>query len=240
MKVFIVGATGATGKLVVQQLLEAGHGVKAVVRSTEKLKTLEDKFPELMQIQGNVLAMNDHELQEHLSDCDAVVSCLGHNISFKGMYGAPRKLVRDSAQKIIGVLEKGASEKHIKFVLMNTNGNPNRDLNEKYPMKERVIMNLLYVLLPPHADNIQAAEYLRKKVGKDHPKVEWVAVRPDTLTDESEVTEYEIHALSKDGAIFSENRVSRINTANFISRLVQEEDLWNSWKGSFPYIRNAN
>src|SRR5450631_707305 len=37
MKVLILGATGATGRLVVDQALLAGHSVRALVRSPEKL-----------------------------------------------------------------------------------------------------------------------------------------------------------------------------------------------------------
>lgn len=238
MNVFIIGATGATGKLVVQQVLEAGHGVKAVVRSPEKLKALEEAHPAFTQIKGNVLDMEQEELKKHLEQCEAVVCCLGHNISFQGMYGKPRKLVRDSVKKIVHGIEQIAPEKLFKFVLMNTNGNANRDLNETYPLKERIILNLLYLLLPPHTDNIQAAEYLRTTVGKNNSNVEWAVVRPDTLIDEQEVTEYEIDPLSKDGAIFSENRASRINVANFMAQLVLNDTLWDQWKGRLPYIKN--
>ena len=36
MKILIVGATGATGKLLVDQLLENGHEVKAFARNEKK------------------------------------------------------------------------------------------------------------------------------------------------------------------------------------------------------------
>ena len=47
---------------------------------------------------------------------------------------------------------------------MNTTGNASKDENEVYPLKERIIMNALYVLLPPHTDNIQAGEFFRKVI----------------------------------------------------------------------------
>ncbi len=37
MNVLIVGATGATGRLLTEELLNRGHHVKVVVRSAEKL-----------------------------------------------------------------------------------------------------------------------------------------------------------------------------------------------------------
>ncbi|MEZ4556069.1 MAG: NAD(P)H-binding protein [Caldilineaceae bacterium] len=39
MNILIVGASGATGRLLVQQLLEQGHSVKAVVRADRLCRT---------------------------------------------------------------------------------------------------------------------------------------------------------------------------------------------------------
>ena len=111
MGVLIVGATGVPGKFIVQQLLEAGKKVKAVVRSTHKLQDLADQYPNLVQIEGTVLAMSDQELQGHLEDCEAVISCLGHNLTFKGIYGKPGRLVRDTARKVVKAVEALGPEK---------------------------------------------------------------------------------------------------------------------------------
>ncbi len=75
MKVLIVGATGATGRLLVEQLLEEGHTVKALVRSKEKLKALEERYENLVQIQGTALEIESEELATLLEDCEAVCSC---------------------------------------------------------------------------------------------------------------------------------------------------------------------
>jgi uncharacterized protein YbjT (DUF2867 family) len=37
MKILVVGATGATSRLLVEQLLDRGHHVRAVVRDSAKL-----------------------------------------------------------------------------------------------------------------------------------------------------------------------------------------------------------
>ncbi len=77
-----------------------------------------------------------------------------------------------------------------RFVLMNTAGNRNRDLAEPASLAERCVVGLVRLLLPPHADNEQAADYLRTVIGQDDPAVEWAVVRPDTLIDEDAVTAY--------------------------------------------------
>ena len=37
----------------------------------------------------------------------------------------------------------------------------------------------------------KAADYLRTEIGQDHRSIEWVSVRPDSLINEEEVTDYE-------------------------------------------------
>ena len=52
---------------------------------------------------------------------------------------------------------------------MNTTGNRNRDLNEPISLAQKCVIGLLRLLLPPHADNEDAADYLRTKIGQnDH------------------------------------------------------------------------
>ncbi len=239
MTILVVGATGATGRLLVKQLLDEGHSVKAVVRSKEKLSELEETYPRLIQIKGTVLAMSDVELADILEDCDSVCSCLGHNLSFKGMYGKPRRLVRDSLMKLCSAIEANRPENPVKFILMNTNGNTNRDLEEHYALKERFILKLLEILLPPHTDNIEAAEYLRTQIGNQHPNIEWVAVRPDSLIDEETVTPYTLEPSPVRGVIFDSGKTSRINIANFMARLCYDPGLFEQWKGQMPVIYNA-
>ncbi|MFY0685159.1 MAG: SDR family oxidoreductase [Balneola sp.] len=238
MTILIVGATGATGSLLVKQLLDEGHSVKVMVRSKEKLSELEKAYPNLIQIRGTVLEMSSTELADILKECDAVCSCLGHNLTFKGMFGKPRKLVTDSIKKICNAVDYNKPSKPVKVVLMNTNGNTNRDLNEKYSFKDRLVISIIRVLIPPHSDNEQAADYLRSEIGQDHSSVEWVAVRPDNLIDEEKVTEYSVNPSPVRGVIFDSGKTSRINVANFMARLAYSDFLWKKWKGQMPVINN--
>lgn len=237
-RVLVVGASGATGKLLVQQLLQQDIKVVAIVRATSTLSQANDTQPNLDLIRANISDMSEDVLASHLEGCDAVLSCLGHNLTFKGMFGKPRLLVTDTIEKISRTLESNNSDKQVKIILMNTTGNSNRDIPEQPPLSQRCVVSLLRLLLPPHVDNEKATDFLRIHVGQTHKCIEWVAVRPDGLTDEDNVTEYDIHPSPIRNPIFDAGQTSRINVANFMSNLVINSDLWDTWKGKMPVIYN--
>lgn len=239
MKILVAGATGATGRLLVEELLSRGQHVIALVRSPEKLPEPLTNHKQLSIVKATVLDLGEEELRVLLKDCDAVVSCLGHNLNFKGMYGQPRKLVRDSTIKVCQAILGNNSGNPNRFVLMNTAGNRNRDRNEKVSFGQKIIVGLIRMLLPPHADNEQAAEYLRGSVGQDNPKIQWAAVRPDSLIDEDHPGIFQVHPSPTRSAIFNPGKTSRINVARFMADLITDENTWEKWKGQMPVIYNV-
>lgn len=174
----------------------------------------------------------------YLRDCDAAVSCLGHNLTLKGIFGPPRKLVAETCEKICRAAGTGESGRVFRFVLMNTAGNRNRDNREKISVPEKLVLALIRLLIPPQSDNEGAAEYLRKTVGPASGNLEWVAVRPDSLVNQDSVTPYSLHPSPLRSAIFDPGRTSRINVAHFMASLLVEDDLWQTWKGTMPVIYN--
>jgi len=238
MTTIVVGATGATGQLLVEQLLDRGQKVKAVVRSSDKVPKAVREHPNLSIIQANILELTDDEMAEHVRGCSAVASCLGHNLTFKGIFGRPRRLVTDATRRLCDAIKAIPSERPSKFVLMNTTGNRNRDLDEPISFAQRCVIGLLRTCLPPHADNEEAADYLRTKIGQNDDAVEWVTVRPDGLIDQDAVTEYELHASPTRSAIFDAGKTSRINVGHFMADLIADPEVWHEWKGRMPVIFN--
>lgn len=236
MTILVVGASGATGRHLIEQLLIQGHNVKAVVRSPERVPDSWKSNARLKIITASLLELSAKEMQELTLDCDSVASCLGHNLNWKGIYGQPRKLVTDAASRLCSAIEANKPESPIKYVLMNTTGNRNRDLNEPISFAQKCVIGLLRLLLPPHVDNEKAADYLRTQVGQNNQFIEWVAVRPDGLMDEGEVSDYEIHPSPIRSAIFNAGKVSRINVGHFMASLISDGNLWNKWKGQMPVI----
>jgi hypothetical protein len=239
MTILVVGATGATGQLLVEQLLNRGQNVKVIVRFPEKLPKFTRNNDQLSVISASLLELSDSEMIKYTNKCNAVVSCLGHNLNWKGIYGQPHKLVSDATHRLCNAIKANNSGKPTKYILMNTTGNSNRDLNEPSSFGEKCVIGLIRLLLPPHVDNEMAADYLRTNIGQKDPMVEWVAVRPDNLVNEEIVTKYQVYPSPIRSAIFNAGQTSRINVSHFMADLITEENVWNKWKGQMPVIYNV-
>ena len=238
MTTLVVGATGATGRHLVDQLLISGQKVKVIVRPGSNVPDHWKNNKDITIMTADLLKIPVADLASFSADCDAYASCLGHTPSFKGIYGHPRKLVTDSVKLMTEAISLKKPNKPVKFVLMNTVANWNRDLNEPINYKEKAIIGFLRLVLPPHPDNEKAADFLRVNIGQNNPIIEWVAVRPDSLVNESEVTEYDIHPSPIRSALFNPGKISRINVGNFMANLITDDVLWQKWKGQMPVIYN--
>ena len=240
MTTLVVGASGATGRLLVQQLLARGEHVRIIVRSTDKLSDEITGHDNLFVIRASVLDLSGDELAQCVSGCGAVASCLGHNMSFRGLFGPPRRLVTDATRRLCSAIKASKPRKPVKFVLMNTAGNRNRDTDEQISLAEKCVIGLLRLLLPPHADNENAADYLRTEIGQNDGVIQWVAVRPDTLVDGTEATKFEVHPSPTGSAIFDAGKTSRINVGRFMADLICDDNVWDEWKGTMPVIYNKD
>lgn len=238
MTTLVVGASGATGKQLVEQLLNMGQKVKVIVRPTGIITDTWNNNDKISIIKANISEISVDDMMNYLIDCQSVASCLGHNITLKGIFGKPRKLVTDAVKLICMAIQNNSPEKPIKFVLMNTTGNRNRDLNEHISIGEKLVMGLIRLLVPPQSDNEKATDFLRVNIAQKNKLIDWVAIRPDTLINEDIVTEYKLYASPIRSALSNPGKTSRINVGNFMSRLIVENDLWNKWKGQMPVIYN--
>jgi NAD(P)H-binding len=182
----VVGATGATGRHVVRQLLEQQHeprvgstaGVAMViclVRSrTDLLQALEyTTCPAgLVIYEGTVLELSDEKLQPLIENVDAIVCCLGHTFSVAGIWGSPRRLVTDSIARLVQAIQQQRRRAEelgltktkttmIKVLLMSSDGVyiPHMD-DPSTSWSGQFAFCLLRCFLPPHADNEAAAAYL--------------------------------------------------------------------------------
>jgi len=238
MKVLLLGASGATGRLVLKQLLDKQIETKIVIRALSGISESHQNNKLLESIVGNISEFSQDEYSKLVADCDTVISCLGHNISFKGIFGKPRKLVTNCIKNICNSILKTKTD-ITKLILMSTTAYRNTQVKENYGVWDRAVLSSLYYLLPPHKDNVEAGLYLVNTIGVDKPKIEWVMVRPDWLIDEENESEYKIHQSPNRSSIFDPGKASRINVSAFMIKLLLDEKFWNEWRYKLPVLYNT-
>jgi len=87
-------------------------------------------------------------------------------MDFNGMFGDPKRLCTDATRRLCNAIEKNNPPEPARFILMNTVGVQNPDLEEKRTLYEQGLLFLLRYCLPPHRDNETAAEVLYRNIGK--------------------------------------------------------------------------
>lgn len=109
MKILLLGATGRTGKLVIEEAIRRGHKISAIARIPEKLKDY--------QIDITKGTPYDFEtLEKALSGCEAVINTL--NISRKsdnpwaGLV-SPRDLISKSATNCVTAMMKAGIKRYV-------------------------------------------------------------------------------------------------------------------------------
>ena len=117
-------------------------------------------------------------------------------------------------------------------------GVQNPDLGEKRTWFERTLLDLLRHTIPPHRDNESAVGYLHGTVGNENKHIEWCSVRPDSLIN-AEISPYDIKESPVTG-ILTGRPTARSNVAHFMSELIENEELWDTWKFKMPVIMNSS
>ncbi|MCF7942442.1 MAG: SDR family oxidoreductase [Spirochaetia bacterium] len=237
MKVLVLGASGSTGTQVVKQLIRRSVPARILIRERATICVDIRENPLVETITGNINELDRQEMSDLMSGCDLIISCLGHTISFKGMFGEPRNLVVDAMRSIKEAVEDPASST-IKLILMSTTAYTNTAAGEKSSFGERIVYSLLMRLLPPHRDNMLAANLLIHEIGTQDAGIAWVAVRPDTLIDRDAESPYEVVGSPERSPVFNAGKTSRINVGHFMAELATDDALWQQWVYKTPVIYN--
>lgn len=237
-EVLVLGGTGRTGGRVVGQLLECGVRVRAVVRSAERLPQGVTGDPRLEVVEADLLSLSDEEFARLVEGCDTVISCLGHTLSARGMFGRPRDLVTEAARRVCRAATALRPERPVRFVLMSSVSvnRPGR-ADTRRGRVERAVVWLLRGLIPPARDNQRAADFLLEAIGTDGRYVQWAAVRPDTLK-EGDVSPYAVHEGLVD-SLFHPGQTQMANVAHFMCELAIDDAVWSRWRGRLPVVVNG-
>jgi putative NADH-flavin reductase len=227
-KLLIVGATGATGRHVVQMILDRGDSVVVVARSKESmlghLKEV-DYGDRLMIHEAAILDLSEEDLVSMTKDCSVVISCLGHSMTFSGIFMKPRSLVTEAVKRLTKAMPSSA-----KFILMGSDGvaHPN---DPKQTFAERSVIFLLRYLIPPHADNERAAAFLF--TNKDF---DWSVVRPTNLINEEKADGLYTISEYTECPLFGDQTVSRNNVAHFMVEMITNEKTFAKYRHKMPVL----
>ena len=225
----VAGATGQTGRLVVEQSLANDYKVRVIVRSRNRLPSEILEHPNITLVEASLLDLSDEQMANLAKEYDSMVSFLGHVINFNGIFGEPKRLCK--------AIESNCPLSPVRFILMNTVGVSTPALSEQREWFERVVLSLLRWLISPHKDNETAAQHLHSNIGQKNKFVEWCSVRPDSLINEG-VSTYEITESPSTG-LFNGQPTARSNVAHFMVRLIEDDSLWTSWRFRMPVIMNS-
>jgi len=190
-RVLVLGATGGTGRQVVEQALRLGHDLTALVRSPQRLTVAAER---LRVLTGSVTD-NDQGLAAAVRGQDAVISALGVGKSLKSS-----GLIARSVPGIVRAMESQGVRR-----LILTSAYGVGATWQDVPLLPRIVMRVLFRDL--YADKAAGEEVLRRS------GLDWTVVYPVTLTDGPRTDRY------RDGerlALHGFPRVSRADVAAFL------------------------
>lgn len=198
MKLAVFGASGRTGRPLVEQALAQGHEVKALVRDPSKLSTSHDR---LAVIRGDVL--DAAKVDEAVAGTDAVLSVLGQTKT------SPKGLQTRGTQNIIAAMGEHGVRR-----LVSLTGAGVRDPRDRPKLVDKAIMFLLKRLQPALLeDGMRHAEVIRAS------DLEWVIVRGPRLTEGPRKGEYRVGMIGENSGTL----ISRADLADFMLHQTTED-----------------
>ncbi|HEV8700283.1 MAG TPA: SDR family oxidoreductase [Candidatus Polarisedimenticolia bacterium] len=160
-RVLIVGATGGTGRQIVQQALERGHSVTALVRDPSRLRI---EHPQLKVVRGNVL--DEESVEAAVRGQDAVLSALGHK-----RYFYPTRILSEGTRNILRAMETHGARRLVCETSLGIGDSAGR-LGAFYTLF------VIPLILP-----FYFWDKTRQEREIAQSRVEWVIVRPGALTN---------------------------------------------------------
>ncbi|MBI2840883.1 MAG: SDR family oxidoreductase [Acidobacteria bacterium] len=191
-RILIVGATGGTGRQLVAQALDRGCTVTAFVRNPSRLKV---QHPRLRVIQGDVLEYESVKAAMH--EQEAVLCALGHK---RFLY--PTWILSHGTRNILRAMETEGVRRLVCESSIGIGDSAGR-LGLYYSLFVIPVILPFYFWDRTRQERLIAASSL-----------EWVIVRPGTLTDGDRRREYH-HGLGG-GSFLRTVRISRADVADFM------------------------
>ncbi|MGA7795377.1 MAG: SDR family oxidoreductase [Candidatus Acidiferrales bacterium] len=191
MKVLIIGATGGTGRRLVEQALTAGHDVTAFVRDPEKIRARHER---LRVVQGDILDFNSLDLA--VAGQDAVLSSLGTKSVFR-----PVKIFSEGTSNLLRAMTKHG----VRRLICITGIGAGDSRGHGGFFYDKVILPIFLKRFYQDKDNQE--DLIRKS------DLDWTIVRPGFLTNGTPKGNYRILT---DLTGVTIGRISRADVAAFM------------------------
>ena len=120
MKAFVTGGTGLLGWNLVDQLLEQGHSVKALVRSEERAKLLPGGGPRVDVVIGDLEDVP--AFADALAGCDVVLHCAGYHREYSAAGDHREALRRINVDATVRLMNAAREYGVGNFVFVSSNG----------------------------------------------------------------------------------------------------------------------
>jgi putative NADH-flavin reductase len=207
MKLIIFGATGRTGKPLVEQALAAGHDVTAYVRNTSKLNIT---HPKLKVVTGSL--SDAEKIANAVNGQDAVLVTLGQ------VKGGSKTIMEETAKVITTAMNKAGVRRLITLT----------GAGVAQPGDEPKMFNkFMSFMLNTFAKDVLKDSAKHAEIVRSSP-LEWTIVRVPMLTDGERKGKYRIGKVGVDDG----PRISRADVADFMLKQVTDKN----YVGKAPVI----
>jgi putative NADH-flavin reductase len=207
MELAVFGASGRTGRPLVQQALDAGHDVIALVRTPATFSLQHER---LTVVQGDV--MNAADVDTVVQGADAVLSVLGQRKN------SPKDLQTVATKNIVAAMEKYGITR-----LVSLTGAGVDAPQDKPKFINHVVKFALKTLASAAlADGEQHAKVLQNST------LDWVIVRGPMLTEGPYTGKYRVGWVG----VNTSTRISRADVADFMLKQVTD----NSYVHQAPMV----
>jgi putative NADH-flavin reductase len=207
MVIALFGATGKTGRRVLERALAAGHEVQALVRDPARLGVVHER---LTVIEGDVL--DAAAVERTIAGSQVVLSLFGQ------VKGSPRTLQTDGTRNIVVAMQR-----HQVRRLVTLSGGGLRAPQDRPKLPDRIIRTLLKVLAGHVLADAEGHLAVLEQSGLD-----WTVVRGPMLSEDPGKGRYRVGWVG----VGTSTRISRDDLADFV--LSQASD--RTFVGQLPFV----